>query len=244
MFKSLLPILLLVTASQLLLAGTKGKLSVVQDSIIRMHGYIYDTISQKPDTIPLKANLLLESLPFGSEIGIISSDDTSGHYEYFVSLKHQYKVNIKSDEHQSYFESLNPVKLNVNGEIRKDFYLQPEIKENQVIRLNKLIFEQGQSQITPESYDELNRLVALMQENPKMVIQLEGHTDYRGSKRLNMKLSEDRVESVKHYLTSQGIDASKIKTKAYGGTRPLIREKSIEASEINRRVEVRILKLK
>ena len=82
-----------------------------------------------------------------------------------------------------------------------------------------------------------------MIENPSMQIQLEGHTDYRGSKRLNMELSEQRVEAVKAYLIGKNIGSRRIKTKAFGGKQPLIREQSIEASEINRRVEVRILKL-
>ena len=77
-----------------------------------------------------------------------------------------------------------------------------------------------------------------------MQIQLEGHTDYRGSKKLNMELSQQRVEAVKTYLIGKNIAARRIKTKAFGGNQPLIREQSIEASQINRRVEVRILKIK
>ena len=82
-----------------------------------------------------------------------------------------------------------------------------------------------------------------MNQNLSMQIQLEGHTDYRGSKKLNMELSQDRVSAVKEYIVGKGINSRRIKTKAFGGTRPLIRESSLEASEINRRVEVRILKL-
>ncbi|MCK5105318.1 MAG: OmpA family protein, partial [Cyclobacteriaceae bacterium] len=70
------------------------------------------------------------------------------------------------------------------------------------------------------------------------------HTDYRGSKKLNMELSQKRVDAVKSYLVGKTIKSRRIKTKAFGGTKPLVREQSIEASEINRRVEVRILKLK
>ena len=121
--------------------------------------------------------------------------------------------------------------------------MEPQVKENQVIRLKKLIFEQGKSSITSESYGELNKLVNLMNENSLMQIQLEGHTDYRGSKKLNMELSQQRVDAVKSYLVGKGINAKRIKIKAFGGTQPLIKESSIEASEVNRRVEVRILKL-
>jgi len=215
----------------------------IADTVIKMHGYVYDTVSENPEKLALKAKIVLESLPHGSEIGIITSNDSSGYYEYYVNLKHSYRIDIRSENHRYFYENLDPRKAVINGEIIRDYYLEPEIKADQVIRLNKLIFEQGKSFITPESYHELNKLVRLMDENPSVQIQLEGHTDYRGSKRLNMELSQKRVDAVKDYLVRKGIIGRKIKTKAFGGTKPLVKEKSIEASEINRRVEVRILKI-
>ena len=213
------------------------------DTVVRMHGYIYDTISEHPEKIPVKVKLIFESLPHASEIGIISSNDSTGYYEYYVNLSNKYRIGIMGENHKYFFENLDPRKALDSGDIVRDYYLQPEIKENQVIRLNKLIFEQTKASITRESYQELNRLVKLMNDYPSMQIQLEGHTDYRGSKRLNMDLSQQRVEAVKAYLVQNGINGRKIKTKAFGGTKPLVKEKSIESSEINRRVEVRILKI-
>ena len=58
-----------------------------------------------------------------------------------------------------------------------------------------------------------------------------------------MVLSQERVDAVKNYLVEKGINARRIKTKAFGGTRPLIKEETLEASELNRRVEVRILRI-
>jgi outer membrane protein OmpA-like peptidoglycan-associated protein len=81
----------------------------------------------------------------------------------------------------------------------------------------------------------------MMKENESMVIQLEGHTDYQGNPKENMKLSKDRVESVKQYITSQGIPKTRIKTKAFGGTMPLSRDNTPEGHRLNRRVELRIL---
>ena len=216
---------------------------IVEDSIVKMHGYIYDTISENPDIVSVKAKIILESLPHGSEIGIITSNDSSGYYEYYINMAHNYRIDIRSEKHRRYSENLDPHKANQGGEIIRNYYLEPQVKENQVIRLNKLIFEQGKSRITSESYGELNRLMKLMDENPSMQIQLEGHTDYRGSKKLNMELSKERVEAVKQYIMVKGISSRRIKTKAYGGTKPLTKEKSLEASKVNRRVEVRILKL-
>jgi len=218
-------------------------ISNAEDSIVKMHGYIYDTISENPDIVGIGVKIILKSLPHGSEIGIITSNDSSGYYEYYINMAHKYKIEIQSDRHSWYLENLDPHEAIQSGEISRNYYLEPQVKENQVIRLNKLIFEQGKSNITTESYGELNKLVKLMNNNSSMQIQLEGHTDYRGSKKLNLELSQDRVNAVKEYLVGKGISPRKIKTKAFGGTKPLNKEKSIEASVINRRVEVRILKL-
>ncbi len=219
----------------------KGEV-VAADTIVKMHGFIIDTITTPSEKQALNARMLLESLPHGNEVGIISSND-SGYYEYYINIALSYNINIQSEGHRKHTEIFNPRSYYKDGGIQRDFYLEPQLKENQVIRLNKLIFEQGKAFITPASYSELNRLYSIMEEHPNMEIQLEGHTDYRGSKKLNMELSQQRVDAVRDYLAGKGIAVRRIRTKAFGGTQPLVKEQSIEASEINRRVEVRILKL-
>ena len=218
-----------------------GKLQA--DSLVKFHGYILDSISASPEKMPVGAKIILERLPYGSEIGIISSNNTTGYYEYFLSLEHEYRLDIKSNGHQPFFETVKTKQWTTEEGIRKDYYLIPEWKEDQVIRLNKLIFEQGKSIILSESLTELNILASAMTSKSGMIIQLEGHTDWRGDHKSNLKLSEERVNAVKNYLISKGIDDKQIKTKAYGGNQPLTRDSSIDASSINRRVEVRILKI-
>lgn len=243
-FKFILFTILMFFIVHLSLTGKiYGKIIAEQDSIIKMHGYIYDTISQSPEKIHLHAKLVIASLPHGSEVGIITTNDSTGYYEYYINIKKNYRVDVRSDKHKLYFQNIDPAQLAINREVKCDYYLRPEVKKDQVIRLNKLIFELGKSYITPESYGELNQLVILLEQRPQMQIQLEGHTDYRGGRRTNMVLSQERVDAVKNYLVEKGINARRIKTKAFGGTRPLIKEETLEASELNRRVEVRILRI-
>ncbi len=213
-----------------------------QDTIVKMSGHVYDTLFDPQERLVLKARIILQSIPHGNEIGIITSND-QGYYEFYANMSTTYNVSVESENHRKHTLVFDPNKVISGDQITLDFYLEPELKENQVIRLEKLIFEQSKAAITTASYQELNRLVSIMHENPGMQIQLEGHTDYRGNKKMNMELSRQRVDAVKSYLVSKNIQPGRIKTKAYGSTKPLVREQSIEASEINRRVEVRILKL-
>jgi outer membrane protein OmpA-like peptidoglycan-associated protein len=110
-----------------------------------------------------------------------------------------------------------------------------------LMRLDNLIFNAGTSKLESSSYEELDHVLKMLKDNPKMIIQLEGHTDFQGSPTANMKLSQDRVDAIKNYLTSKGASKNSIKTKAFGGTQPISRENTEEAHKLNRRVELRVL---
>ncbi|MCC5931703.1 MAG: OmpA family protein [Cyclobacteriaceae bacterium] len=217
--------------------------NISTDSLIMIYGYVLDTTSLNGEIKPVRAKLVFERMPYGNEIAIISSKDSTGYYEYYLTNHQSYKLAVTSTDYLRKDKVVVPTELHKNHQLKMDIYLQPQFKANQVIRLEKLIFEQGKSSITKESNLELNRLVSLLNEYPKMTIQLEGHTDWRGDRDLNQKLSEERVDEVKNYLVNYGVKSKRIKTKAYGGSQPITRQASVEASEINRRVEVRILKL-
>jgi len=81
----------------------------------------------------------------------------------------------------------------------------------------------------------------MLQTYPKMVIQLEGHTDTKGDARQNMKLSQDRVDAVKDYLVAKGVSKSKVKTKLSVVLNHCRRADTEDAHKMNRRVQVRIL---
>jgi OmpA-OmpF porin, OOP family len=211
----------------------------LNDSIVKVSGIVYDSLSGDPIG---GAVLTYEELPYGSIIGIIKTNKATGYFEFNTMGHEGYHIEIKSGGYGIYSENIFPLKQAVNGKIIKRIKLLPVPEEGDVIKLNHLIFAQGKSDITQESYSELNDLVKMLKENPAMVIQLEGHTDFRGSKTENMQLSENRVTSVKSYLTRKGIDKDRILTKAFGGTRPLNREETEDAARLNRRVEVRIIK--
>lgn len=119
--------------------------------------------------------------------------------------------------------------------------LEDRIDKNDQFVLTHLIFDLGKSEIKLEAEKELDNLAAIMKDKPGMRILLEGHTDQRGSAKKNLVLSEQRVESAKAYLVSQGVARSSIETKGWGHQKPLIVTKDIEEGKINRRVEIRIL---
>lgn len=192
---------------------------------------------------PVVARITYQSLPYGNRMGVINSNS----FSFAMFDNDRYSLLVEATGYQSVKYMLDPAEA-VDGKIIKDILLQhttgnksTKHAAGQVLRLENLIFEQGKARIDPSSYEELNLLVSMMNENKNMIIQLEGHTDYLGDPEKNMKLSEERVQKIKEYLIKKGIHKHRIKTKAFGGTMPLSREDTPEAHRMNRRVEVRIL---
>jgi OOP family OmpA-OmpF porin len=181
----------------------------------------------------IKANIHYKSLPTGGING--SFKDSVYRFSIFGSSK--YEVSAEVDGYIRAVVIVDPAK-GVNGKIERNLTLTPK---GQTIRLTHLIFEQGKSVIDPTSFDELDELAQMLIDNPKSVIQLEGHTDNQGSMSKNMELSQERVDEVKEYLVDKKVGKSRVKTKAFGGTQPLSKDKTPEARNLNRRVEIRIL---
>ena len=140
-----------------------------------------------------------------------------------------------------YMSSEEQVKLQSGSGDDYVFYLVP-LEVGTTIRLSKVYFERSTANLIDSSYTELNRVADMLQENPNVKIELSGHTDNQGDSRLNLKLSQERVDVVKKYLVDKGIEDSRIKGKGYGGTRPVASNESEETRKLNRRVEFKILK--
>ena len=126
-------------------------------------------------------------------------------------------------------------------EIHKDLYLVP-IEIGSVVRLNNVFFDFDKWDLRPESYLELNRVVKLLSENPAIEIEMSAHTDSRGSDEYNITLSDNRARSVMDYIIAHGIDTSRISSKGYGETMPVVPNDTDENRQLNRRVEFKILK--
>lgn len=209
------------------------------DSLINFTGHIYNSLTKEP----VMGRVTYEKLPFGDDYGIANSD-TSGKFEMVVINKKKYSFMVRAEGFVNYKEiiSIEESFTKDTITIQKDFFLTPG-GIGQLIRIKNLYFDQSTSNIPESAFGELNGIIQMLTENPKMVIQLEGHTDFRGNSKLNYQLSEERVEAIRSYFERKGIDRRRVKVKAFGGSMPLSKEDSEEARKANRRVEVRVLEI-
>lgn len=191
---------------------------------------------------PVVARIIYQSLPYGNRMG----SATAATFSFPLIDGDKYSITVQADGFEPAKFLLDPIEANEGKKIIKDIELKkgsapPAHPVGHVMRLENLIFQQGKARIETTSYEELDILAEMLKTNGKMVIQLEGHTDYLGPAKQNLELSEKRVEAVKNYLIGKGITKARIKTKAFGGTQPLSRDDTPEAHTANRRVEVRVL---
>lgn len=197
---------------------------------ITVKGNVKDAIKGKL----LKSKITYHSYPTGGISG--SFNDSTYSFEIFGSAK--YQVTAEAEGYIPHTVIVDP-KEAVKNVIVRDLALT---SKGETIVLDHLIFEQGKAVINPKSFPQLDELVAMMKDRPKVEIQLEGHTDNVGNPEANLKLSQTRVDAVKKYLTSKGISKNRVQTKAFGGSQPIAKENTEEARAKNRRVEMRVLK--
>ena len=102
-------------------------------------------------------------------------------------------------------------------------------------------FEPNSDVLLPTSIGILQEVVAKMSVNKTLKLELSAHTDSQGSEQSNLDLSRKRVIAVSRYLIAQGIDRTRLSAKAYGESRPIADNATVEGRAKNRRVEVRTL---
>jgi outer membrane protein OmpA-like peptidoglycan-associated protein len=124
-------------------------------------------------------------------------------------------------------------------DLEMNFRLQP-VEVGTTVNLKDVLFEQGKTVLLPSSYPELDLVVSFLKSNPKVRIDLAGHTDNRGIPGQNVKLSQARVDRVRDYLVTRGIEKKRISGKGYGGAKPIASNDSEETRQLNRRVEFTI----
>ncbi|MDT8273024.1 MAG: OmpA family protein [Desulfomonilia bacterium] len=106
------------------------------------------------------------------------------------------------------------------------------------VQLYGILFDVDKATLKEESVKQLQHVVTLMKDNPELVLEVQGHTDDQGSDDYNMKLSQQRAETVVTYLGLFGIDAGRLAPKGYGESTPVAPNTTEEGRAKNRRVEL------
>ena len=172
-------------------------------------------------------------------ISRVQTDET-GNYLITLPVGKDYAFNVARRGYLFYSDNYSLKEKAPDSTYQKDIPLQP-IEVNAAIVLRNIFFDFNKYDLKPESQVELDKVVQLLQENPTVKIQIEGHTDNVGSATDNQKLSENRAKSVVSYLNSKGIRLERLIAKGFGATKPIADNKTEEGRAQNRRTELKIV---
>ena len=200
-------------------------------------GRVLDVNTHKP----IRAIIHYENLLTGEEIGVTETDPTDGSYTIVLPNGVQYGYRAEAVGYLAENASLDVTVREKYTEQKQDLFLVP-FNVGQTVKLNNIFFTQSKYYLNPSSTPELTRLIRIMRDYPAVEIKISGHTDNQGDPALNLKLSQDRVNEVKKYLSSHGILGTRIAVEGFGDTKPIASNEQEETRSRNRRVEFTITK--
>ena len=116
-----------------------------------------------------------------------------------------------------------------------------KLEENAKLELKEILFESNSFQLSEISFVELRRVIKLMNENPKLKVEIAAHTDDVGSAQYNQSLSEKRAQSVVDYLIDNQISIERFVARGYGEDEPIVPNDTEDGRAKNRRVELKVL---
>ncbi len=213
--------------------------SVKPKPVFLVSGRVLDLDTKEP------IEATINYIDFESEepLGYAHSTPGTGEYKIILPLGAHYGFLAEADGYISVHESIDLRDKGSYIEVTRDLYMA-RLKVGQKVRLNNVLFKPGSAYLQTESYNELQKLRDLLDGNPTLRIEVSGHTESRGSRSANIKLSKERAEVVKDYLVDElGVDAKRIKTAGYGPDQPVASNDTYDGRALNRRVEIKVLGL-
>ena len=200
-----------------------------------VQGKIVDTANGKG----LQATIEVVDIKSGRVVFVTESDD-NGNYLATLPVGRNYAISINKKGYLFHSGNFMLADNKVESAFKVDVSMQPIVKGANIV-LRNIFFPTAKYDLMPESIVELDKLVALMRDNPSLKIEIRGHTDNVGKDNDNMILSTSRAKSVVDYLVSKGILLDRLTFKGFGATTPVADNGTEEGRALNRRTEMMII---
>lgn len=200
-----------------------------------INGNVFDAKSKLG--LPSMATLTcLGNANFSTQI----QTDEDGNFLITLPIGYEYSLNINRKGYLFYSDHFSLPENTTDSFFKLNVPLQP-IEAGASIVLKNVFFGNNETKLQPESEAELNKIIALLNENPNMKVQISGHTDNVGKKESNQLLSSNRAKSVVNYLIGKGITINRLLPKGFGDTKPVASNDTEEGKSLNRRTEINVV---
>ncbi|MEO6406560.1 MAG: OmpA family protein [Ferruginibacter sp.] len=188
-----------------------------------------------------------EGIPSTVELTDISSrrvisnlqTDEDGNYLVTLPKGKDYALNVNRKGYLFYSDNFSMETSMPDSPLVVNIPLQP-LEAGANIVLKNIFFETKKYELQPASLSELDRVITLMNENPKLTIQISGYTDNVGKPADNLILSNNRAKAVTTYFTSKGIAVRRLTARGYGETKPVADNSTESGKSLNRRTELSV----
>jgi outer membrane protein OmpA-like peptidoglycan-associated protein len=198
------------------------------EAIAKLRGSLTNSQTQQP----MKGIVSIIDLDQGVEVApkFLRPDGT---FDFNLINKRNYLLIIQGDD---FFRIEEIFFMDGDMEINKE----TEPIESK-IAFKSLEFESGKADILPSMHEDLNRLANFLIDHPGLKLSISGHTDSEGQADANLRLSQARADAIRaHLMYEYKIDPDRITAIGYGGSKPIVDERSDEDRRLNRRVEFEI----
>ena len=203
--------------------------------------YVKGTVFDKDSKEMLDGKIQIINLNTNQVVFDDVSDYETGEFLATMLIGKTFGLNVSKEGYLFY--SQNFTLENYPGD--KPFKIQvplQKIKVGGMVVLNNIFFDTNKFNLLPESKVELQQLIHFLNANPKVSIEISGHTDNIGDDKSNLLLSGNRAKTVYDYLISSKVSPSRLSYKGYGETRPVSDNNTDEGRKNNRRTEFIITK--
>ena len=211
--------------------------------------YVAVTVVDDQTDQPLVADVRLQPQVQGGAVTTRTTDAT-GNYLTVLPVGVDYGFSIEKPGYLFYSDRFvltenhsltEPFELKVRLQPITELTTAADAEADGAIVLRNVFFETGSDALIGLSTEELDRLVALLQQQPELNVEIAGHTDDVGTEAANQDLSERRAQSVRAYLVTQGVAEDRIAAVGYGESRPVADNGTPTGRAENRRTTFRLL---
>ena len=171
----------------------------------------------------------------------VKIDNNTGEYVFTMVMKSDFTMTVKKRDYTYVTKYIAKTNTKFDVPVNMNLEMKP-IKIGRTYNLDDIYFSTDSDQLTESSQKVIEGFYEFLNDNPNIVVEIQGHTDNIGSGAYNMKLSKDRAKSVFNLLSEKGISSKQMKYKGYGETKPVADNSSEEGRAKNRRTVFLILK--
>ncbi|MBS1513112.1 MAG: PD40 domain-containing protein [Bacteroidetes bacterium] len=166
--------------------------------------------------------------------------DEDGNYLVTLPVGRDYAFTVNRKDYLFFSEHFSLSQNPADSVFYKDIPLQP-LEAGAAIVLNNIFFDTKKADLKPESVAELDKVVMLMNDNPKLKIEIRGYTDNVGQAKDNLTLSINRAKAVVDYLQSKSNLTGRITYKGFGADKPVADNTTETGRAQNRRTELTVI---